>query len=142
MVPFRVLIVHREKDFLEMILVVVEDVGPQELLLRLLGDPLVQGLGSLFIEPIVAGNTDNSIIGPAKVNTFKKNGEKQNKVSGEQLQFGSIAFCHVKFVNMLTVEIYCVMGIVSYTFQHTHPLLSLHTSLFSERLILFCFLIR
>ena len=53
-----------------MILVVVEDVGPQKLLLRLLGDPLVQGLGSLFIEPIVAGNTDDSIIGSAKVNSF------------------------------------------------------------------------
>lgn len=70
MVPFRVLIVHREEDFLQMILVVVEDVGPQKLLLRLLGDPLVQGLGSLFIEPVVGGNTDNSIIGPAKVNSF------------------------------------------------------------------------
>ena len=114
-----------------MILVVVEDVRPNELLLRLLGDPLVQGRCALLVEPVVAGDSNKSIIGPAKVNTFKKKGEKQNKVSGEQLQFGSIAFCHVKFVNMLTVEIYCVMGIVSSTFLHTHSL-SLHTSLFSD----------
>ena len=58
MVPFRVLIVHSEEDFLEMILVVVEDVGPQELLLCLLGDPLVQGSGALFIEPVVGGDTN------------------------------------------------------------------------------------
>ena len=115
-----------------MILVVVEDVGPQELLLRLLGDPLVQGRRALLVEPVVAGDSNKSIIGPAKVNTFKKNGEKQNKVSGEQLQFGSIAFCHVKFVNMLTVEIYCVMGIVSYTFQHTHSVVTTHISFLRE----------
>ena len=122
-----------------MILVVVEDVGPQKLLLRLLGDPLVQGRGALLVEPVVTGDANKSIIGPAKVNTFKKNGEKQNKVSGEQLQFGSIAFCHVKFVNMLTVEIYCVMGIVSSTFQHT---LHVTTRISPLMLILFCFLIK
>ena len=70
MVPFRVLIVHREEDFFEMILVVIEDVGPQELFLRLLRDALIKGLGALLVKPVVAGNTDKSIIGPAKVSSF------------------------------------------------------------------------
>ena len=138
MVPFRVLIVHSEEDFLEMILVVVEDVGPQELLLCLLGDPLVQGRSALFIEPVVGGDTNYSIIGPVKVSSFKRTEKNGTKFSGEQLQSGSIAFCHVKFVNMLTVEIYCVMGIVSSTFQHTH-IVTKHAS-FPLMLIMFCFL--
>ena len=70
MVPFRVLIVHSEEDFLEMILIVVEDVGPQELLLGLLGDPLIEGRGALFVEPVVGGDTNYGIIGPAKVSSF------------------------------------------------------------------------
>ena len=67
LVPFRVLIGNRKEDFLQMILVVVKDVGPQEPFLSLPGDALVEGLGTLLVEPVIACNSNNGIIGPGKV---------------------------------------------------------------------------